>query len=150
MRAILSAILRVLVSLLHPHVENLVIGYKLIAADFPATAAWLRQTSTIIGICGVVGILMSVLGGTLLWAQALPALAASLTAMLMPGHPDAADAVRAAAADAVALSDATKRATALRDLPAHLGDVAEQLGVDAATVHASEVAVELVVTAKAA
>lgn len=124
--------------------NNLRLSYALLSAARPALFAWLRQTSTILGLAGVAGIVVGAVMGELQWNLAIPALASSLVAIVMPGHPEAAEAVRAAAADAVALSDAATRAAALRTMPADLVVMAEQLGLDPATVALGRVALGLV------
>ena len=73
-------------------------------ARFPGLLAWLRQTSTILGLATSVGIVTAALQHTMSWDVAAPGLAGALVSMLMPGHPDVETMARRAALDAVLLA----------------------------------------------
>lgn len=49
-------------------------------------AAWLRQTSTILGISTIVGLVSAVLGGQMTWAAATPGILGAVAAILLPGQ----------------------------------------------------------------
>ena len=63
--------------------------------------AWLRQTSTILGIATLAGIVAALASHQVTWAEAIPGGVAALIAMAIPGHPDAQAAATKAATDAV-------------------------------------------------
>ena len=64
--------------------------------------AWLRQTSTILGIATLAGIAAALINHQVSWAEAIPGSVAALIAMAIPGHPDLQATATKAAADAVA------------------------------------------------
>lgn len=91
----------------------------------PATvrgvAGWLRQTSTIMGLSTLLGIVISLVLGEVTFQLAVPVAAGALLAMAMPGHPEAQAVVAKLAVDAVAIANPLTRNAGLKavasDLP---------------------------------
>lgn len=110
--------------------QSLSIAYALFDARYPRLAAWARQTSTILGIVGIVGIVVGVVLGEMSWSLAIPAVASAVTALVLPGHPEAEASVRRAAEVAVQLADKESRGAAIAALPADLIELGRTLGVD--------------------
>ena len=81
---------------------------------------WLRQTTTIIGISGLPGVMVSVLLGEMTWAMALPLAVSAIVSMAMPGHPEASVVLTQVAVDAMAARNPATRAQALKALASDL------------------------------
>lgn len=79
-------------------------------------APWLRQTSTILGISTLLGVLISVATGELTWQLALPLAVGALVSMLLPEHPEAGGLAAKVAAEVVAATNPATRSAALREL----------------------------------
>lgn len=93
-----------------------------------SVAAWLRQTSTIVGIASICGAVSALATSQITWPAAVPIIVGAVVAMALPGHSDVSSAVAKVAADVAQTADAAKRAAAIQalgqDLPAALTDVA--------------------------
>lgn len=82
----------------------------------PRLAAWLRQTSTIIGISALLGVLVSVALGECTWMVALPVAVSAVVSMALPGQPDASTLAAKVALEVVAATNPATRGAALREL----------------------------------
>ena len=83
---------------------RLLLLLTLLRVRAPGLGAWLRQTSTILGLATAAGIFAGLAGGTMGWDVALPGLAGAMVSILMPGHPEIVSPVQRAALDAVLLA----------------------------------------------
>lgn len=81
---------------------------------------WLRQTTTIIGISALLGVLVSVLLGEMTWAVALPLAVSAVVSMAMPGHPEASVVLTQLTVDALAAQNPATRAQGLKALATDL------------------------------
>ena len=77
---------------------------------------WVTQTSTILGIAGVLGVLTALAGHSITLDAAVPLLVTALTGMVMPGRPDAAATLQRVAAAAVLAAHQQTRQAGIGEL----------------------------------
>lgn len=86
-------------------------------------APWLRQTSTILGISTLLGLLVSVLTGELTWAAALPIAVGAVVSMALPGQTAASTVAGQIAMDVVVAANPATRTQGLKSLSRDLPNI---------------------------